>query len=253
MKTLIRTVFLFALTGPVIAAESEPLSLDGLLDAVRSGRIADSEADAERLRRFTEEQQLREQMLEEIKAEERSLEQKSEAMEKQFEANDLLIGELEDRLRDRMGSLKELFGVLQQVASDAQAQFHVSLTQLEFTERTNFLVDFAGRMGEANRLPELAEIERLWFELQREMVESGRIVTRDQMVLSASGLEETQSVTRIGLFNAVADGRYLRHIPETGRLVEFSRQPDSRYTQGPKALADGEDEVFPIEIGRAHV
>ena len=72
-----------------------------------------------------------------------------------------LVRTLEERLQQRMGSLKELFGVLQQVASDAQAQFHVSLTQLDHPDRNDFLVDFAGRMGQASRLPEIAEIERL--------------------------------------------------------------------------------------------
>jgi hypothetical protein len=32
-------------------------------------------------------------------------------------------------------------------------------------------------------------------------------------------------VTRVGLFNAVTQGKYLQFIPETQRLVEFSRQP----------------------------
>ena len=109
-------------------------------------------------------------------------------------------------------------------------------------------MDFAGRMGQANRLPELTEIERLWFELQREMVESGRVVTRSQPVVNAQGSEVEQQVTRVGLFNAVANGKYLQFIPETGRLLEFSRQPDSRYMAGPQALAKGDDELFPFAV-----
>ena len=147
-----------------------------------------------------------------------------------------------------MGSLKELFGVLQQVASDAQAQFYSSLTQLEHPDRNAFLVDFAGRMGQANRLPALAEIEKVWFELQQEMIESGRIVTSSQQIVDRSGQEVERKVTRIGLFNVVADGKYLQYIPETGRLVEFARQPDSRYLQGPRALAAGDQEPFPFAI-----
>jgi biopolymer transport protein ExbB len=103
-------------------------------------------------------------------------------------------------------------------------------------------------MGRANRLPELAEIEKLWFELQREMVESGRVVTRTQAVVDARGQEVERQVTRVGLFNVVADGKYLQYVPETGRLLEFARQPESRYMQGPKAFASGEDEIFPFAI-----
>lgn len=228
--------------------ERGALTLDGLLEAVRQGRGRDREEDAARIQRFLAQQEDREQMLADIRERRAELEQRSDGMETRYEENDLMIGELEGRLQQRMGSLKELFGVLQQVASDAQAEFHVSLTRLEHPDRGDFLVDFAGRMGQANRLPAIAEIERLWFELQREMTEAGRIVTKPHSVVSASGVETTQPVTRIGLFNAVADGRYLQFIAETGRLVEFARQPSPRYTGALEALADGEDRLVPVAI-----
>jgi biopolymer transport protein ExbB len=224
------------------------MSLDGLLEAVRTGRIAESQANRERLASFRDEKADRQKMLKDIITEEHRQEAISKERETRFEGNEKTIGELEDRLKERMGSLKELFGVLQQVASDAQAQFHSSLTQLEYPQRTDFLIDFAGRMGQANRLPELAEIEKLWFELQREMVESGRVVTRTQAVVDARGQEVERQVTRVGLFNVVADGKYLQYVPETGRLLEFARQPESRYMQGPRAFASGEEEIFPFAI-----
>jgi biopolymer transport protein ExbB len=228
--------------------ERQLLSLDELLDAVRDGRVVEGKANAQRLARFRKEESKREQMLADILAEEKRQEAISKEREQSFEKNEKEIGELEERLKERMGSLKELFGVLQQVSSDAQAQFHASLTQIENPERTDFLVDFAGRMGQANRLPELGEIEKLWFELQREMVESGRIVTRTQAVVDAKGQEVERQVTRVGLFNVVADGKYLQYIPETGRLLEYARQPESRFLQGPKAFAEGESDIFPFAI-----
>ena len=224
------------------------VTLDGLLEAVRAGRLAESRSNEARLTEFRQERNRRDQMLKDIIAEERRQEAISQEREAQFEVNESRIGELEDRLKERMGSLKELFGVLQQVSSDAQAQFHGSLTQLEFGERTDFLVDFAGRMGQANRLPELTEIERLWFELQREMVESGRVVTTDLPVVTAEGEERIQPVTRVGLFNVVSDGKFLQYVPETGRLLEFSRQPDSRFLQGPRSFANGEQGYFPFAV-----
>jgi biopolymer transport protein ExbB len=251
MMILMVSGFSFSQEQPAAALQEEAtqeMSLDGLLDAVRTGRVAERKADGERLNRFRSENSDRQQMLGDIIREEQQQEAVSKKRETEFEGNEKQIGELEERLTERMGSLKELFGVLQQVASDAQAQFHGSLTQLEYPDRNNFLVDFAGRMGQANRLPELGEIEKLWFELQREMVESGRVVTRPQAVVNSSGIEEDIQVTRVGLFNVVANGKYLQYIPETGRLVEFSRQPESKYMQGPNAFAEGETETFPFAI-----
>jgi biopolymer transport protein ExbB len=237
------------LSLPLVAQDKQQaLSLEELLQAVKEGRSEDRAADRERLQRFQAEARSREQMLADIRTRRAELEALSAQKETSFEENEQTIADLEERLQERMGSLKELFGVLQQVASDAQGQFHSSLTQLDHPERVEFLVDFAGRMGQANRLPEIAEIERLWFELQQEMTESGQIVTRQHNVMSREGAQENRAVTRIGLFNAVSDGKYLQFIPETGRLLEYSRQPGSRFTQGPEALAAGDTGVVAFAI-----
>jgi biopolymer transport protein ExbB len=224
------------------------LTLEGLLDSVRAGRNQDRLDNDERLARFQAMQAERETLLNQIVEERLRLEGVSAAKESDFEDNEQQIGDLEDRLQERMGSLKELFGVLQQVAGDAQAQFHGSLTQLDHPERTDFLVDFAGRMGQANRLPEIGEIEKLWFELLREMTESGQVTTSPRSIVTSEGAEVTRDVTRVGLFNVVSEGAYLQFIPETGRLVEFSRQPAGRYLTGIRALASNEPGVVPVAV-----
>lgn len=237
-----------SLGGGAHAAEEAPMTLQGLLEAVREGRAEDRLASDTRLERFDAERSEREALLAEITAQRQRLEADSATKESTFEDNELALTDLEARLQERMGSLKELFGVLQQAAGDAQAQFHGSLTQLEHADRVDFLVDFAGRMGQANRLPDIREIERLWFELHREMTESGRVVEGNHMVVTDEGAEVERTVTRVGLFNVVADGKYLKFIPETGRLVEFSRQPAGRYLTGPRALADGGSALVPFAI-----
>ena len=229
-------------------ADDDAVTLEGLLEAVRQGRVVESRENTERINRFRREQSSRQKMLVDIIVEEQRAETLSKEQEAEFDVNEKDITELENKLKERMGSLKELFGVLQQVSSDAQAQFYSSLTQLEYPQRNDFLVDFAGRMGQANRLPALSEIEKVWFELQKEMVESGRIVTSTQKIVNRSGQEIEAQVTRVGLFNVVADGKYLQYIPETGRLVEFARQPGSRYLQGPRAIAAGDPGPFPFAI-----
>ncbi|MDA8962263.1 MotA/TolQ/ExbB proton channel family protein [Congregibacter sp.] len=232
------------------AASSEPpaLTLEGLLEAVREGRRVDERADESRLQRFRREGAKQTESLAQIRQRRTELEAMSAQRETRYEENDLQIGDLEERLKQRMGSLNELFGVLQQVASDAQAQFHVSLSSLDNHDRNDFLIDFAGRMGQANRLPAIGEIETLWYEIQREMTASSQIVTFEHEVITRDGQEIEVPVTRVGLFNAVADGTYLQFIPETQRLVEFSRQPPARHLAGPKALAEGDAGIVPFAI-----
>jgi hypothetical protein len=115
-----------------LALKRRQLTLEGLLEAVREGRSVDQRerpeapANASNASRKTAAGAARR-----YSRPPRRARAHQRAARGTYEENDLLIGELEERLQQRMGSLKELFGVLQQVASDAQAQFHVSLTELE--------------------------------------------------------------------------------------------------------------------------
>ena len=155
---------------------------------------------------------------------------------------------LEAAFQDRLGGLKELFGVLQQASGDARGQFESSLTQVQFPERTEFLLEFAKKMGQSNRLASLEEIERLWFELQREMTETGKVASFKTNVVNSLGEEHEQEVTRIGAFNVVSNGKYLEYVPETQRLIELQRQPPARYTDRIEDLVNATEGQWPIGI-----
>ncbi len=218
------------LATTMVAQAATAISLDELLQQVKSGRVKDAAENQARLDEFRANRATQVKALNAEKAEQKRQEQLSLRMEKQFEVNDSKIVDLERAFQERLGGLKELFGVLQQASGDARGQFETSLTQVQFPDRTDFLLEFAQKMGQSNRLASLEEIERLWFELQREMTESGKVVTFSTSVVDASGKESIREVTRIGSFNVVSEGKYLEFVPETGRLVELQRQPQSRYT-----------------------
>lgn len=244
------------LTGaPSVAAEEEKaLNLDQLLQEVKQGRVRDNKVNRQRVSEFTKEQSLQQQRLDDLSSEELRLEEISRTQEAQFEENDLLLGELEERLGERLGSLKELFGVLQQVAGDAQGKFSTSLTQIHNRERVQDLVTFAARMGQTSDLPTIAEIERLWYELQWEMTQSGKVVRATMPVITREGEEREQEVIRVGSFNLVSEGNYFQYVPETGRVVEFSRQPAARYMDGAQAIAAASGPVnFSIDPTRGQL
>ena len=71
----------------------------------------------------------------------------------------------------RLGSLGELFGVVRQVAGDGTAVMYSSLLSAQFPKRDEFFAE----LGKAKALPSIDQLERLWFEIQREMTESGRV------------------------------------------------------------------------------
>jgi biopolymer transport protein ExbB len=246
-------VALFGATTPVCAAER--ISLDELLEQVKAGRARDARENQARIEAFEADQARQAKLLTAARAEQEKEEQRSQDLEARFENNETRVAELEQQLQERLGSLKELFGVLQQVAGDARGQFDNSLTQVQFPERSEFLTALAQKMGQTSRLASLEEIERLWFELQREMTESGKVSRFTAPVISASGERQPRTVTRVGVFNVVADGKYLNYVPETGNLVELPRQPRGRYLQRASQLEAAVDEMtaFGIDPTRGQI
>ncbi len=230
------------------AQAATAISVDELLEQVKTGRVNDAAESKARLDQFRANRAEQTKLLRAEKAEQTRQEQASSRMEAQFEVNDADIIDLEAAFQERLGGLKELFGVLQQASGDARGQFETSVTQVQFPDRTDFLLEFAQKMGKSNRLASLEEIERLWFEMQREMTETGKVSTFTTNVVNASGEENQQEVTRIGAFNVVSEGKYLEYVPETERLVELQRQPPSRYTGRIGDLSSGTSGQFPIGI-----
>ena len=120
--------------------------------------------------------------------------QRSERLETQFEENEFKIADLSDALNKRLGSLKELFGVLQQVSGDTKNKFQNSLVSAEIPGRAEFLDELAQSMGTSSKLASIEEIERVWFEMQREMTESGKVVRFNTDVVEAGGNKVNKEV-----------------------------------------------------------
>ena len=238
-KVAVIASLVFGLGNSVYAAQA--VSLDELLQQVKQGRIKDAAENQKRIEEFQKDRSRQQQLVREMEAEKTRQENLSQQLEDTFEINDAAIIDLERALQERLGELKELFGVLQQAAGDARGNFDTSVTQIQFPGRGEWLTEFAQKMGSTTRMPTLEEIERIWFELQREMTESAKVARINTTVVNANGEEEQREVVRVGLFNVVSDGNYLEYVPETGRLVELQRQPQSRYTSRAEDLQDSTD------------
>jgi biopolymer transport protein ExbB len=201
-------------------------SIDELVSLMREGRTSDTQAHQQRVQEFRQRQAEQTQLLEQARAEKARQEQISAQLDTEFDENELLIVDVTEQLNERLGSLRELFGVLQQYSGDARSSFQNSATNIEFPERDEWLADFAAKMGETSQLPTVQEIETLWFELAREASELGKVKRLSNFrVISADGEEETRDVVRVGPFNVVSDGAYLEHVAETNSVRELQRQP----------------------------
>ena len=58
----------------------------------------------------------------------------------------------------------------------------------------------------------------------QEMVESRKVVKFTADVIDTNGAKVPTEVVRVGLFNIVADGKYLNYSPETKNVTEIPRR-----------------------------
>ncbi len=241
MKTKLLLVFLSLCVPFAHMQEEKPdvaLSLDELLELVQQGKFAESEEAAEREKKFARERSRQATLLANAKAERSRLEAIATELEKTFEANDAKLVVLEEQLKTRLGSLYETFGHLQGVASDTQQQFESAVTSGQFgQDREIFLKDLAKRMGEGISLASIEELERLWYELQRELIASGNVQKFVATVVDNEGQTSQENVVRIGNFNAVTEGEYLTYLPARGAYETLPRQP-GRYLGGTYDIHD---------------
>ena len=241
MKTKI-LIFLVFLSFPFSYAQEEKpdtaLSLEQLLELVQQGKFAESEEATEREQKFARERNRQATLLANAKAERSRLEAIATELEGRFEANDAKLVVLEEQLKTRLGSLYETFGHLQGVASDTQQQFESAVTSGQFgQDREIFLKDLAKRMGEGISLASIEELERLWYELQRELIASGNVQKFTATVVDNEGQTSQQNVVRVGNFNAVTEGGYLTYLPARGAYETLPRQP-GRYLGGTYDIHD---------------
>src|SRR5687768_4969726 len=186
-----------ALGMPVIQAAT-PGNLDELLEQTRSAREAESKANAAREARFLEERNKQVELMSEARAELETAKQRSAELTAAFDGNEKKLTELQEQLDSRAGNLGEMFGVVRQVANDFSSTLNNSIISGEFPGR----VSFATNLAQSKALPSIADLERFWFELQREMTETGKVVNFKTSVVAPDGSPVEAIATRIGPFSA---------------------------------------------------
>ena len=244
----------FSLVSSLFAQDDivveEPTTVEALLSLVKEGKTREQSENAEREKKFLSNKNKQASILAAEKRELARQEKIADKLEADYKRNEETLRVKEEAYKKELGSLVELFGHLQSSAGEAAVQFGGSLTSAQYgAERVAFLNDLTGKMSETTELPTIREIEGLWYELQREMVASGQVVSFNTMVSDTDGTSSECNVVRVGLFNAVCDGKYLEYSVTKGQYAFLPRQPAGRFTKTAKNIAasSGEQVKFGID------
>lgn len=237
--------------------EESSRSMADLLRLIEQGQSRDSRESRQREATFAQARNRQQSLLNQARADRTRQENISSNLEQQFEDNQQRIITARQALDERLGALKELFGVLQTVAGDTQGRFDDSLTNIQYPDRGAFLVELGTKMAGASSLASIEDIERLWAMLQREIYESGRTVRFTHLVTAADGEQSETEVVRIGSFNIVSDQGYLTYRMNEGQvsLRELARQPEGRFTSTTGDMMDADSGVvtFGLDVTRGTI
>lgn len=247
MKKLAVGLAAVSISLGAVAQNDRAMDLDALLKQLEEGQFAQSQQNKQREQEFMQKRAQQDQILDETTQQRDNMLKESERLETQFEENEFKLADLNGALDNRMGSLKELFGVLQQVAGDIKSKFQNSVISAQIPGRAEFLDNMAQEMGKSSKLASIEEIERVWFEIQREMTESGKVTKFDTSVVEAGGEKVKKEVVRVGPFALVSDGKYLDFNGTTGTVAELTRQPADRYNDSAAALQKSSGDL--VEFG----
>ena len=248
MKKYLSILFVLSLTLNtfVVAQESEGdeaeiSTVEALLQLVKEGKTKEQSENADREAKFMANKNEQAAILAAEKRELARQERIADQLEAEYKKNEEILRVKEEAYQKELGSLVELFGHLQSSAGEAAVQFSGSLTSPQYgLDRVDFLNSLTSKMSETTELPTIREIEGLWYELQREMVASGQVVSFDTTVIDVDGESSTCNVTRVGLFNAVCDGKYLEYVAATGQYAFLPRQPAGRFTKTAKSVGNAD-------------
>jgi len=211
--------------GPAAAPASDAKTLDQLLEQTRTARARDDRINAERINRFKAARDEQAGLLKKAEVEKAAAEAESAALGKQFEANEKTLTDLQDSLKIKVGNLGELFGVLRQTAGDFSSVARNSLISAQYADR----IAKIDQLAQAKSMPPMEDLELFWFEMQREMTETGKVSRFKASVADAGGIKSDQTVTRVGPFVAIAEGKYLEFKPGVSSLAAPPKQPEGEY------------------------
>lgn len=234
----------FCMLVPSVTFAESPKTLEQLLQKVRQESTLEKKVNIEREEKFRQDKESQEQLLKEALAILEKEEKRGTNLRRTYNLYENQIARQTDMLETRAGTLGELHGVVRQIAGDVDSIIDTSLVSAQKPDRD----DITDALASSKRLPDIKELEQLWILVLDEMVESGKVVRFNTRFINSNGEEIEQQVTRIGTFNVVSNGRFLRYLPDSEKLVEPARQPSNRFQSMAIELEQSQSGVMPFPL-----
>lgn len=246
MKIIVSILLSSLFIGTVVAQTAgQPINdLDQLLAKVQAEHEQERALNRQREAEFLKERNQQQALLEKARTAYYLAQAKNNPAKMQLEANDAEIAKLRKELQQSVVEMGDVFSIYRQFATDFATVLDESQTGAQFPERSAELK----AINSVDALPAIDNMERLWFLVQQEMTESGKIAAYKGKVVEASGQGRDAEILRIGTFSAFSNGEFLRYVPETSEFVAPDKQPSKRFLTMAEKFSASEGEIAAVPV-----
>ncbi|MBL4853846.1 MAG: MotA/TolQ/ExbB proton channel family protein [Robiginitomaculum sp.] len=215
------------LVGVAMPASAQINSIGELLDKVRQDARQTQAENARREADFKSRRDQQSSKLAAARAELNRLEAQVRRVERQFEANEDVIAQLDGELNSALGEFRDVFGLARQSAGEFKATLDSSLVSAQYPRRTEVL----GKIANSKALPSSTELDAIWKSMLGEIEAQRQVVTFEANVGNSDNPEVPMALTRVGGFNVFtndgADFLEYKNTKEPGvlPLTFLNKQP----------------------------
>ena len=242
------TILLIALMifagNSIYAGETSSDQLENLLDRVKQAQYQQQIINQQREDRFLQAKKQQKQLVYQAEQHLQKERMQNDPIAKQLERNKAELTVLQNKLQEEITEMGDIYSLIRQHAGDYHALFEDSLISAQYPQRNTFIQ----KLAEGDSLATLDELQKMWFLLQQEMVESGRIVRFEGELLLPNGETRSGQITRIGSFTAISEGNFLSYLPANHRLLVLPQQPPLRDQQVAANFEQATTGILPLLI-----
>jgi biopolymer transport protein ExbB len=255
LMTVLTMIVGIAVAGTAFAAAqpkqakgpSAAKTLEQLLHQVQQQQNAQAQINKQRVQRFEQARDQQKQILAKAKDQLNAAKAHGKKLQSTFDANEKALDNLTSELHSREGNLGEAFGVVRQVAGSVKGTAANSLISAQLTNSAQ-QQKFLSNLSNAQSLPSIKQLEKLWYIMQQQMTMQGQIAKFPTTITQPDGTKQKAQVVRVGVFNAIEGNNFLRFLPQTSSLVVLPRQPAGRYRSMAQNLYTANPGSGPIKM-----
>ena len=195
--------------------------LEVLLDRMRADQLQETRDIQDRLARFRAAATERKALLGDAVAQLKAAEKQSQDLEKRFADGEKAITDKRATLDELTVHYKEVLSTAKLWAVDLKEQFLLSLVSAQLPHRIERLSEIADQERSAT----VSDMDHLMYAALEEASQQGKVVRFNTQLTQPDGSPIDGQVTRVGVFTASSEGRFLSHTDDARKLIILPRQP----------------------------